>query len=162
MFIEIFLMDIAAEIKKIGEAKLTDPAHFVVDVVVSARKGPKKVLIIVDGDNGISIDDCANLSREVSKTLDETAVLGEESYLLEVSTPGLDYPLQLKRQYKKNIGRKVRVKLSDKTVEGKLEAVNEEFISLQEEVGTGKKKEIKTVDIPFSLIEKTLVLVSFK
>lgn len=157
-----FSMDIAEEIKRMAEEKLVDPSQFIVDIVVSARSGPKKVLVIVDGDAGIGIDDCAALSREVSKALDETGLLGEESYMLEVSTPGLDHPLKLKRQYRKNIGRKLKVKLPDRTVEGKLEAVTEETITLSQETGSGKKKETKNVDIHFSEIEKAFVLVSFK
>ena len=70
--------------------------------------------------HGITIDDCANLNRELSKELDEITLSLQDSYLLEVSTPGLDQPLKLKRQYKKNIGRRLKVKLADKAVEGKL------------------------------------------
>ena len=146
----------------IAGSKLTDSRQFVVDVVVTARKGPKKVLVVVDGDEGVSIDDCANLSRELATTLDETALLGEESYLLEVSTPGLDQPLKLHRQFKKNVGRKLRVKLSEKTEEGTLLNVTEDAITLSREIGSGKKKELINIDINFSQIEKAFVLVSFK
>lgn len=118
-------------------------------------------MVVLDGDNGITIDDCAILSRELSDVLEESGMAGE-NYLLEVSTPGLDQPLKLKRQYKKNIGRSVRVKLSDKQVEGKLTAINEESITLSQEIGKGKKREVHTVEIRFSEIEKTFVLVSFK
>ena len=156
-----FSMDLGAEIKRVAETKLANSSQFIVDVVVSARTGPKKVLVIIDGDNGITIDDCAEISREIAKTLDETNLLSDP-YTLEVSTPGLDHPLKLKRQYKKNIGRKLRVKLPDKTLEGKLEAVSDETITLSQEVGAGKKKEIQNVDIHFIQIEKAFVLVSFK
>lgn len=161
MFIENLRMD-SASIKQIAEARLVNPAHFIVDVVISARKGPKKVLIIVDGDEGVGIDACADLSREVAKALDENNLMGEEPFTLEVSTPGLDQPLALLRQYRKNIGRKLKVKLSDKTVEGKLDAVADEQITLSQEIGSGKKKEVKTLVINFSDIEKAFVLVSFK
>jgi ribosome maturation factor RimP len=154
-------MDLAEEIKRIAETKLTDPSQFIVDVVVSARKGPKKVLVIIDGDSGVGIDDCAAISRELSKNLDEMALL-DENYMLEVSTPGLDHPLKLKRQYHKNVGRKLKVKLQERIIEGKLESVTEDTITLIEETGSGKKKETKNVDIPFSEIEKAFVLVSFK
>jgi ribosome maturation factor RimP len=154
-------MEIADEIRKIAQSKLTNQHHFIVDVILSARSGPKKVLIIIDGDEGITIDDCADISREVSKALDETPILSD-NYLLEVSTPGTDYPLKLKRQYKKHIGRKLRVKLPDKTVEGKLQDVTEEEIIVAEEIGTGKKKTINIININFSQIDKAFVLVSFK
>jgi ribosome maturation factor RimP len=154
-------MELEQQISTLAEGKLTDARHFIVDVVVSARKGPKKILIIIDGDNGVSIDDCANVSRELSKTFDELALF-EDSYLLEVSTPGVDYPLKLKRQYHKHIGRKLRVKLEGKTIEGKLEAVGDDAITLLEETGSGKKKETISTAINFSQIEKAFVLVSFK
>jgi ribosome maturation factor RimP len=154
-------MDLREEIKKLAEAALTNTSQFVVDVVVSSRKGPKKVLVVLDGDNGVTIDDCANISREVSKSLDEMA-LPDESLTLEVSTPGLDQPLLLKRQYKKNIGRGLKVKLHDKIEEGKLTEATEEKIVLLQETGSGKKKEERTLEIQFSEIEKAFVLVSFK
>ena len=154
-------MELEDQIKQIAEQKLTDPSLFIVEVVVSARKGPKKVLVIVDGDNGVSIDDCAAISRDLSQTFDETGFF-EDSYTLEVSTPGLDQPLKLKRQFVKNIGRRLKVKLADKIEEGKLDAVTDEAITLTKETGSGKKKESTTISISFSQIEKAFVLVSFK
>jgi len=153
-------MDAVEEIKKMAIEKLANESQFIVDVHVSSRKGPKKVLVLLDGDNGITIDDCANLSRELSKTLDEASWM-EESYTLEVSTPGLDQPLQLHRQYKKNIGRSLKVKLQDKIVEGKLTDVLDDKIILASGMGKNKK-EIKMTEILFSEIEKALVIVSFK
>lgn len=154
-------MEIVDEISRIAEDKLKEPSQFIVDVVVSSRNGPQKVMVIVDGDNGITIDDCANISRDLSKVLDELPLLNEH-YMLEVSTPGLDQPLKLKRQYRKNIGRKLRVKLQDKVVEGKLLEATDEKIIVAEEVGVGKDKVIKPIEIQFSEIDKSFVLVSFK
>lgn len=155
-------MDVVEEIKKIATTKLTDESQFIVDVVVSSRKGPKKVLILLDGDNGITIDDCATLSRELSKTLDEQNWM-DDSYTLEVSTPGLDQPLALERQFKKNIGRLVKIKRHNEFLEGRLtEVFEKDKIVLTQKSGSGKKEEIKTLEIPFSEIEKAFVLVSFK
>jgi len=154
-------MDIAGEIRHLAESKLTDPAHFIVDVVISSKRGPTKILIVLDGDQGVGIDHCAFLSRELSKALDEVSYL-EESYTLEVTTPGLDQPLKLIRQYAKNVGRKLKVKLKDTTLEGTLSGTNSEKILLSQETGAGKKKETKTLEIPFSEIEKAFVIVSFK
>jgi ribosome maturation factor RimP len=154
-------MGLEEQIKRIAGEKLKDPALFIVDVVISAHKGPKKVLIVLDGDNGVNIDDCAELSRGLSAELEESSLV-EDSYTLEVSTPGLDQPLKLKRQFVKNIGRRLKVKLADKIEEGKLEAVTDETITLIKETGTGKKKELTSININFSQIEKAFVLVSFK
>ena len=117
--------------------------------------------MIIDGDKGVTIDDCANLSRELSKAFDDAQFL-EESYTLEVSTPGLDQPLKLKRQYIKNIGRRIKVHTQQHTLEGKLVEVSDEKIKIEQELGTGKNKEVKVTEISFSEIDKTLVLVSFK
>lgn len=138
------------------------PDQFIVDVLVSAKKGPGKVLVLVDGDQGINIDTCAEISRQLSKTLDERNLMGD-NYLLEVSTPGVDHPLKLKRQYPKHVGRSLKIKLLDGTqVEGKLAELKENELALQQESGSGKKKETKTVIVPFAAVDKTFVLVSFK
>ena len=154
-------MEIADEIRKIAEEKLSAPGQFIVDVIVTSRKGPKKIIVILDGDEGVNIDDCANLNRELSKDLDELAQL-QDSYLLEVSTPGLDQPLILKRQYKKNIGRRLKVTVGDKVVEGKLLEVTTDKITIEQEIGSGKQKQKVSVEIEFSEIDKSFVLVSFK
>ncbi|HEU5292883.1 MAG TPA: ribosome maturation factor RimP [Cyclobacteriaceae bacterium] len=155
------LQDSLAEIRKLAESFLKDESHFVVDVIASFRSNPKKLLVILDGDKGINIDDCAEISRQLSAALD-TSNLIDGAFLLEVSTPGLDQPLKTKRQYVKNVGRTVKVKLKDKTVEGKLAAVRESAIEVIQQTGSGKKKEDKAVEIPLEEIDKTFVLVSFK
>ena len=159
MFIEIFQMDAAEEIRQIAEGKLKDSSQFVVEVIVSSKRKPQKVTVVVDGDAGISIDDCADISREVAKVLDDSLVL-TDSYVLEVTTPGLDQPLKLHRQYKKNIGRRMRIKASDKVVEGKLVGVSDSGVTIEQ--GDGKKIEKSVVELKFSEIDKSIVLVSFK
>jgi len=154
-------MEFAEEIKNLITRKLADPDQFLVDVVIKGHKGPKKVLILIDSDKGVTIDDCANLSRELSKEFDDSQLFAD-SYMLEVSTPGLDQPLRLTRQYYKNIGRRVRVVTQQQTIEGKLVEVGDEKIKLEQEIGTGKQRETKIVELSFSEIEKTFVLVSFK
>lgn len=154
-------MELSDEIRKLAETHLKDESHFVVEVITNLRQHPKKLLVILDGDKGISIDDCAELSRELSNALDESSLISD-AFVLEVSTPGLDQPLKSKRQYVKNIGRSVKVKMKEKTVEGKLTAVQESKIEVLQQSGSGKKKEEKMVEIPFEEIDKTFVLVSFK
>ena len=152
-------MEAVEEIRKIAEGKLKDSSQFVVDVIVSSKRKPQKVTVVVDGDAGISIDDCADISREVSKVLDDSTVL-TDAYILEVTTPGLDQPLKLHRQYKKNIGRRMRIKLFDKIVEGKLVGVSDSGVTIEQ--GDGKKIEKSFVELKFSEIDKSIVLVSFK
>jgi len=155
-------MDLAGEIRKLAEKNLS-PEKFVVDVAISGKKQPKRVVVVVDGDNGISIDDCAELSRTLSKDLDDRDLFAEEHYLLEVTTPGLDQPLKLKRQYFKNIGRDLKVVMkSSSTATGKLKAVTDEKLVLERQTGTGRKKELREMEVPFADIDKAFVLISFK
>ncbi|HCZ35225.1 MAG TPA: ribosome assembly cofactor RimP [Cytophagales bacterium] len=153
-------MDIAQKIRELAESHLTDATHFVVDVVISKHK-PHKVSVFLDGDNGITIDHCSNLSRALSEDLDKLDLI-KDNYMLEVGTPGLDQPLKLKRQFVKNIGRGLKVVRKDKTTwQGKLTAATES-VTLEVEEKVGKKMEIKPVEIPYSEIEKAIVIVSFK
>jgi ribosome maturation factor RimP len=152
-------MDLREKIKELTLASLSNPAHFLVDVVVSKHK-PMKFTVILDGDNGITIDDCALVSRTVNESLES---LVEDQYALEVSTPGLDHPLKLNRQYAKNKGRKLKVHLTNKSIVlGTLQQVTEDKIALDTEVKEGKRTEIKAMEVPFAEIEKAFVTVSFK
>ncbi len=152
-------MDLKEIITESAEKSLENETHFLVEVVVSKHK-PWKFTVIVDGDQGITIDDCAKLSRAINESLEE---LVSDPYTMEVSTPGLDHPLKLKRQYNKNIGRGLKVLRKDKRViHGLLKEVVEEKIIVETESGQGKKIELESIDIPFVEIEKTFVTVSFK
>lgn len=153
-------MDLSEEIRERTATILTS-GQFVVDVTVSAKQGPRKILVVIDGEQGVNIDDCALVSRKLSMVMEEDRLIGD-NYTLEVSTPGIDQPLKLKRQYYKNLGRRMKVRLQDKTVEGKLAGVADDSIDLIQEEGTGKNKKETTVRIPFSSIDKAFVLVSFK
>ncbi|WP_140939661.1 ribosome assembly cofactor RimP [Sphingobacterium lumbrici] len=132
--------------------------------IVSIKMQSNGVLaILLDGDQGISIDDCVKVSRHVGFHLEEENAI-ETAYRLEVSSPGIDSPLVLLRQYIKNIGRDVRLKLEDGTAkEGKLIAVAEQELTIEEKVKEkGKKAEIKEAVFPLSQIKETKVLISFK
>lgn len=143
-----------------ADAKLA-PGQFLVDVRVSSKQGPRKITVIADADQGFTIDDCAELSRYLSKVLDERNLI-DDNYFLEVTTPGTDYPLKTKRQYLKNIGRTLKVKLADRTLEGKLTGVTDEGITLTYETASGKKKNVETTELPLTAIEKAFVMISFK
>lgn len=156
-------METAQKIKELAESHLSDEAHFIVDVVISKHK-PYKVSVFLDGDKGITIDDCSNLSRALSEDLD-TIDLIKDNYTLEVGTPGLDHPLKLKRQYVKNTGRSIRVLRTDNSsLQGRMTEVTDTGVVLEaESKEKGEKKiEVNRIEIPFNEIEKAIVLVSFK
>ena len=154
-------MDIKANLTALAEASLSNPNLFLVEVVVSSRN-LEKISVIIDGDAGVTIDDCTRISREMSAKLDEMN-FGADRYVFEVSTPGLDHPLKLKRQFQKNVGRNLKVHRKDKSIEqGKLDKVDAEHIGLKQETKEGKSIIEKEVMIPFVDIERAFVMVSFK
>ena len=154
-------MDLKDKIISLMESNLEE-SHFLVDVVISAKRGPKKVLILLDGDHGVTIDHCARLSRILGQLLDEEELI-DDKYMLEVSSPGVDYPITLDRQYRKNIGRNIKVSLKDGTeAKGKLMEVNENGILLDREKKKGKKMEYELSKLLFLEIDKSIVQVSFK
>ncbi|MCX5611884.1 MULTISPECIES: ribosome maturation factor RimP [unclassified Streptomyces] len=79
-----------------------------------SKAGKRRMLrIIVDSDEGVELDACAELSREVSDKLDDSDVMGEDEYVLEVSSPGADRPLSEHRHYVRAIGRLVKFQLAE-------------------------------------------------
>ena len=156
-------MDLKERIKELAESFLKDERYFIVDVIAKASSSKQKILVLLDGDEGVNIDDCAELSRALGRYLEENEVI-EHAYVLEVSSPGLDHPIQLPRQFVKNIGRNFRVHLKDGTsVEGRLEEVTDGQLKLISLVKPKKKDEAPaSIEVAKDEIEKANVLVSFK
>jgi ribosome maturation factor RimP len=152
-------------ISKFLEGQLPDNDLFIVNINVSESAVKQKVTVVVDGDQGVSIGQCAQLSRRLAKRLEEA--FGEEiSYTLEVTSPGADQPLVFPRQYKRHTGRKLKVTLQDGTEKtGALTEVTDTGITLLEETKEKEKKAITTptpVQLPFSDIDKSIIVISFK
>ncbi|RDV13195.1 ribosome maturation factor [Pontibacter diazotrophicus] len=147
-----------------AETSLPEQDLFIVDVAVSDSAVRPKITVLADGEQGITIDQCATISRRINKQIEE--LLGEEelSYVLEVSSPGLDFPLTQPQQFKRNIGRNLKLRLQNDTEKtGKLEEVTETGLNLLEEVKQkGKKATYVPVQIPFGEIVKANVVISFK
>ncbi len=131
--------------------------------IVSVKMRPNKILeILLDGDNGVNIDDCAQVSRHVGFHLEEENVI-DNAYRLEVSSPGIDANFVNIRQYQKNIGRTVQVKLNDNAkVEGTLLAADDAKISILQKIKEkGKKAQEVEKELPFDQIKATKVVISF-
>jgi len=94
--------------------------------------GKRRLLrIVVDGDRGVSLDDAADVSREISAMLDEVNALGEVPYTLEVSSPGVDRPLTEPRHWRRAVGRLVKVKVTGEgAVEGRVLAADADGVTL--------------------------------
>ena len=143
-----------------AESLLKDQAHFIVDVIASFKGAVGKVLVIVDGDAGIGIDDCADLSRVLSKALDDSNLISG-AFNLEVSTPGLISHWS-KAPVHKTSGVTFRYGGRNKPMRvGWLLRLMKTVFSLRNWLAQARRKK-KTIEIPFDKIDKTIVLVSFK
>ncbi len=109
-----------------------DPGYFLVEVRILPVNN---VQLFIDGDLGVTIDRCVALNRALYKQLEEGSLFSGADFSLEVSSPGLDEPLKLLRQYQKNIGRNVEVVLKDGfKKEGKLESATDQVIIIEEKI----------------------------
>ncbi|HFA47458.1 MAG TPA: hypothetical protein ENJ95_00415, partial [Bacteroidetes bacterium] len=110
-----------------------------------------KLDVFIDSDSGLSLRQCQGVSRYLESYLDEEQVLGEK-YTLEVSSPGLSRPLKMVRQYKKNIGRKLKIALQDGTEKtAELKAVGESSITVEEILTVREKKKKKKITVQTEL-----------
>lgn len=136
-----------------------DPAVFLVDIRI---KPTNNVKVFVDADTGMSIEKLVNYNRRLYRNLDESGLFPNGDFSLELSSPGLDEPLKLHRQYLKNVGRFVEVTRMDgiKT-EGKLLGADESGIRVEEVKGKNKKKEVIDHSILFDNIKTTKVQTKF-
>jgi len=148
---------ISEKIKQLVEQCLKDDL-FVIDIIVNGGEHAKKVLVLVDGDNGVTIDQCVEISRSLSEEMDQLDIF-QDKYKLEVSSPGIDHPIVLHRQYVKNVGRDLAVMINEnERIKGILTDVKENTITLS----IKEKRKIKNMEIPFNQILKANILVSFK
>ena len=133
---------------------------FLVDVTISDSY---KVTITLDDDNGVNLQDCIDVSRAIENNLDRE----EQDFSLEVASVGVGSPLKLIRQYKKNVGRMLIVKLATTKIEAELIEANDESITLAWEarepkkIGKGKETVQKKQVIPYSEIKEAIVTVTF-
>lgn len=142
---------------------------FIVDI--SLKRGSQSVLSIkIDTEEGITLAACSEISRKLGRWLDEQETF-DFSYRLEVSSPGIGAPLHLNAQYKRHVGRALRIILNTgNTLEGKLLAVEPDCIRIHplETLKRNKKQKAKSIakdqeaqDIPFAEIKESKVIVLF-
>jgi len=142
--------------KMIGEL-LENTDKFLVDILI--RPG-NRISVFVDGDRGVSIEDCRKISRSLEERLKEKG----EDFELNVSSPGLDRPLILFRQYKKNIGRGIDiVTAGGEKVEGILSGVDDSGVEISAPVKDKKKQqEQKNISLRFSDIRSAKIKIDFR
>ena len=140
---------------------LTDRSDiFLIDITISDSY---KIIVTLDGDKGVQLQDCIDVSRAIENNLDREEV----DYALEVASVGVGSPLKLKRQYIKNIGRTLIVQLQEEKIEAELIQATEENITLTWEarepkkIGKGKETVQKIKEIPYEDIKQAVVTVNF-
>ena len=144
----------------LSEALALNESLFLIDLSISSAN---HIRVIVDGDDGVAISECIRLSRAIEHNLDE-----DLDFSLEVLSFGLGESLQLKRQYKKNIGRKLQITTKNDVIfEGKNIAVDEDSVTLTwkarepKPIGKGKHTVVKEEKINFENIKDAKVMLVF-
>ncbi len=144
----------------LNEALIEKPSVFLIDLKITDAF---KVIVNLDGDNGVALQDCIDVSRAIDANLDRE----EQDFSLEVASVGVGSPLKLVRQYKKNVGRTLIVKLATETIEAELVEANDNFIILSwkarepKKLGKGKETVQKRQEIPYTEIKEAIVTVTF-
>ena len=144
----------------VEEALSERPSVFLIDLTVTDAF---KIIVSLDGDNGVALQDCIDISRAIESNLDRE----EQDFSLEVASVGVGSPLKLIRQYKKNVGRTLIVKTGTEIIEAELVEANDVFIILSwkarepKKVGKGKETVQKELQLPYADIKEAIVTVTF-
>ncbi|WP_310380884.1 ribosome assembly cofactor RimP [Flavobacterium sp.] len=144
----------------LDEVLLEKPSIFLIDLIITDSF---KIIVNIDGDAGVALQDCIEVSRALENNLDRE----EQDFSLEVASVGVGSPLKLVRQYKKNVGRTLIVKLDSETIEAELVEANDNFIILSwlarepKKLGKGKETVQKRQEIQYSEIKEAIVTVTF-
>jgi ribosome maturation factor RimP len=154
-------MTFREQVKQLLEEGLAEfPDLFLIDLKIDDAN---KILVILDGDNGVQLQDCINISRAIEHNLDREEV----DFGLEVASAGVSLPLKLVRQYKKNIGRTLKIKTTLQTIEAKLTEVSDENITVEwssrepKKIGKGKETVHHNQKIAYSDIIEAIVIITF-
>jgi len=144
----------------VTEGLIEKPSIFLIDLTITDAF---KIIVSLDGDNGVLLQDCIDVSRSIENNLDRE----EQDFSLEVASVGVGSPLKMVRQYKKNVGRTLIVKLATETIEAELVEANDNFIILSwkarepKKLGKGKETVQKREEIPYTEIKEAIVTVTF-
>jgi ribosome maturation factor RimP len=149
------------KVKKILEQALEEYSNlFLIDLTITDSY---KIIVTLDGDHGVQLQDCINISKAVDSNLDRE----EQDFSLEVASAGASSPLKMLRQYKKNIGRILKIKTVSQTIEALLIAVYDENISVEwssrepKKIGKGKETVLHKENININDIVEALVVITF-
>ncbi|MGH2664493.1 ribosome assembly cofactor RimP [Flavobacterium sp.] len=154
-------MTFKEKVKKLVDEGLDQhPGLFLIDITITDSY---KIIVTLDGDNGVQLQDCINMSRIIENNLDRE----EQDFSLEVASAGVSASLKLIRQYRKNIGRTLKIKTSSQTIEAKLLQVEDEGITVEwssrepKKIGKGKETVIHNEKIAYGDIIEAVVTIIF-
>ncbi len=152
-------MKLAEQLKVYIEEAIADTNLFIVEIKGIAVK---RAMVLLDGDEGVKIEDCARVSRHINQKMEEDG-LEEALISLEVSSPGVDFPLKFERQYPQHVGRTLAIKLLDgREIEGKLISIDAAVIAVEEKIKEkGKKVSLNNISLALSEIAEAKIKVTF-
>ena len=155
--IERDVMDIKEAIIVSLTPIVSSAGFFLEDVQVTSMGKKRTIICVVDGNTDLTMDEVTAVSKDISAYLDTASFLGDNSFNLEVTSPGIDRPLSLPRHWEKNLTRLVKaVMVNGEVITGRLEAVHDESVCLM--VGL---KDLKKIELPFVEIKRATVEVEF-
>ncbi|GAA4763586.1 MULTISPECIES: ribosome assembly cofactor RimP [Flavobacterium] len=154
-------MGFKERVKELLDTGLAEyPDLFLIDLTITDSN---KIIVTLDGDNGVQLQDCINISRAIEHNLDRE----EQDFALEVASAGVSAPLKLVRQYKKNVGRTLSVKTKTQTIQAELVDVSDEDITLEwssrepKKIGKGKETVLHNEKIAYGDIVEAVVTIIF-
>jgi ribosome maturation factor RimP len=152
-------MDLQQKIQELAQQAIDDPSIFILEVKVGTALGIPKLKVVLDGDKGITIEQCTTVSRRITKAIETQELL--EQYGIEVTSPGADQPLKQWRQYPQHVGRSLEITLQDGTsLEGELKQAEAEQLLIAKKPKK-KKDPVEEVTVAFPSIKSAKVIVSF-
>jgi ribosome maturation factor RimP len=145
---------------------LTDPlsaAGLDLEAVELSQAGKRRMLrVAVDQDGGVTLDDIAEATREVSRILDDSDVMGSAPYTLEVTSPGVDRPLALPRHWRRNRGRLVKATLTDgRVVIGRVAEADDTRAVLEVDAGRPGQQRVEQQEVVFDEVARAKVQIEF-
>lgn len=143
--------------------RLAGESHFLVGVKVTADL--RRVMVLLDGDNGVDVDFCAKMSREIGEQLESMEEV--PAYVLEVSSSGADAPMKMLRQFPRHVGRHLQVRFTSGSddLKGELLEVRGEALVIRSFTARARKNKTQspenesTIIIPFNEIEYARVII---
>ena len=153
------MVRLTSKLKTWAEEYLKDSDVFLIDI--ENKPGSSKYRVLIDGIEPVSIKECADLSRHLSKLIDEDSSIRDDAFFtFDVSSPGADAPLKFLKQFPKHIGKKFNIQENNGIeLTGVLEAIEGEMLHLNCQLS---KKEVKKETIDFNNIKEAKIIVSFK